>query len=208
MEDALSRSHADRGPGAGGQAVRLDLRLRPRRAVARSVGRGDRVAILAANCPEWLVTFWAVTSLGAVAVGLNGWWARDEILFGMEDCDPVLLVGDRRRLERIKGATLKVPVVEIESEFEALWNRYPDAALPDQPIHEDDPASILYTSGTTGEPKGVTGNHQSLAHFLQWQVMEFDINAGDRVAQLTAPSFDVILRNPLFQDEIRHEVVG
>ena len=58
------------------------------------VGPGDRVAILAANCPEWIVTFWATVSLGAIAVGLNGWWVGDEIRYGIDDCDPE---GARRR---------------------------------------------------------------------------------------------------------------
>ncbi len=49
---------------------------------------GQRVAILAANCPEWVLSFWAITSLGAVAVGLNAWWTADEILYGVGDCDP------------------------------------------------------------------------------------------------------------------------
>ncbi len=145
------------------------------------VGRGDRVAILAANCPEWLVTFWAATSLGAVPVGLNGWWARDEILFGLDDCDPVLLVGDRRRLERISGASLEVPVVEIESDFAALWNRYADAALSDAPISEDDPACILYTSGTTGGAKGAVHSHRNIIALMGLQFFH-----GLRVAALAA----------------------
>ena len=58
------------------------------------VGPGDRVAILAANCPEWIVTFWATVSLGAIAVGLNGWWVGPEIRYGIEDSDPE---GARRR---------------------------------------------------------------------------------------------------------------
>jgi acyl-CoA synthetase (AMP-forming)/AMP-acid ligase II len=126
------------------------------------VGPGDRVAILAANCPEWIFAFWATVSLGAVAVGLNGWWAREEILFGVDDSDPALLVGDRRRLERIAGESLSVPVVEIESGFGALWNRDLEAALPEVPIAEDDPATILYTSGTTGRPKGAVNSHRNI----------------------------------------------
>src|SRR5512145_2604827 len=62
---------------------------------------GDRVAILAANCPEWIVAFWATTSLGASVAALNGWWTADEILYGVENSDPKLLIGDRRRLERV-----------------------------------------------------------------------------------------------------------
>jgi acyl-CoA synthetase (AMP-forming)/AMP-acid ligase II len=166
------------------------------------VGLGDRVAILAANCPEWLVTFWAAASLGAITVGLNGWWARDEILFGLEDSDPLVLVGDRRRLERIAGASVSVPVVEIESQFETLWHRYPDAQLPDQPIAEDDPATIFYTSGTTGRPKGAVHSHRNIIALMGLQIFH-----GLRVALLAAaqepdaepPTNNVVLVNtPLF----------
>ena len=62
------------------------------------VGRGDRVAILGANSPEWIVTFWATISLGAIAVGLNGWSTGPEIRYGVDDSDPKLLVADARRL--------------------------------------------------------------------------------------------------------------
>ena len=114
------------------------------------IGPGDRVAILAANCPEWIISFWAVTSLGAIAVGLNGWWVRDEIRYGLADCEPTLLIGDRKRLARIEGEPHGVPVLEIESEFAALADFDRAAALPDEPIDEDAAATILYTSGTTG----------------------------------------------------------
>ena len=68
------------------------------------VGPGDRVAILAANCPEWIVTFWATISLGAIAVGLNGWWVGPEIRYGLDDSEPKLLVADAKRLARLEGA--------------------------------------------------------------------------------------------------------
>ena len=84
------------------------------------VGRGDRVAILAENGVEWIVTFWAAVSLGAVVVGLNGWWVRDEILYALGDCDPKLLVADAKRLSRLRGGDVHVPLVRIEEDFAAL----------------------------------------------------------------------------------------
>jgi acyl-CoA synthetase (AMP-forming)/AMP-acid ligase II len=137
---------------------------------------GDRVAILAANCPEWIASFWAAVSLGAVAVGLNGWWVRDEILYGLADCEPRVLIGDRKRLARLSGATLprvegrEIPVVEIESGFAPLWDPRAAGDLPDTPIAEDDPATILYTSGTTGRPKGAVNTHRGIVALVRLQV--------------------------------------
>lgn len=137
---------------------------------------GDRVAILAANCPEWIQTFWATVSLGAIAVGLNGWWVRDEILYGLADSEPKLLVGDAKRLARIAGAALpnvdgsEVRVVEIGRDFDALWSHDRDVALPDAPIAEDDAATILYTSGTTGRPKGAVNTHRGILAMVRLQV--------------------------------------
>jgi len=131
------------------------------------VRRGDRVAILAANCPAWVLAFWAAQSLGAVAVGLNGWWAGDEIRYGVADAEPRVLIGDRKRLARLEGADPGVPVVEIERDFAALVAHAQGAALSSEPIDEDDPACILYTSGTTGRPKGAVNSHRAIAALVQ-----------------------------------------
>jgi len=142
------------------------------RSVARAlaerygVGKGDRVAILAANCPEWIITFWAAISLGAVAVGLNGWSTGSEIRYFVGDCDPKVLIADRKRVERVAGDDLGVPAVMIEDDFATLETFAPDAPFADVRLDEDDPALILYTSGTTGRPKGAINTHRNIGSYL------------------------------------------
>ena len=133
----------------------------------RGVGAGDRVAILAANCPEWIITFWATVSLGAVAVACNGWWARDEIVHALAHTTPALLVADAKRLARLDGADPGMPVVVIEEDFVDLEGFAPDAALPDIPIDEDQPALLQFTSGTTGRSKAAVLSHRSVVAFVQ-----------------------------------------
>lgn len=130
------------------------------------IGKGDRVAILAANCLAWPIAFWATVSLGGVVAALNGMWTADEIAYGVADSAPKLLIGDRKRLARAAGTSIDVPTLEIESEFARLESYAPDASLPDVTIGEDDPATILYTSGTTGRPKGAVGTHRGLIGFV------------------------------------------
>jgi acyl-CoA synthetase (AMP-forming)/AMP-acid ligase II len=132
------------------------------------IGKGDRVGILAANCPEYAVLFWAVTSLDAILCAFNGWWTSEEIRYGAELTAPKLLVGDAKRLERAKSLDLGgATVLEIERDWAELAAYAPDAPLPDTPIAEDDPAIILFTSGTTGRSKGALISHRSLIGFVQ-----------------------------------------
>ena len=147
------------------------------------VGKGDRVAILADNHPEWIITFWASVSIGAICVGLNGWWQREEILYALGNAEPKVLIGDSKRLARISRDSLPCPIVCIEDDFAAL-ERAAVATLPDCTIDEDEPALILYTSGTTGRAKGALLSHRGLLTFLSSTVfsglrmMMLDMEAG------------------------------
>ena len=129
------------------------------------IGHGDRVAILAANTPEWIQSFWAITPLGAIAVAMNGWWTEDEIRYGLELTTPKLLLADAKRAERITGDP-GVPLVVFEEDFAELRDHAPGAELPDTPIDEDDAATILFTSGTTGRPKGAIITHRNFNAYL------------------------------------------
>ncbi len=154
------------------------------------IGPGDRVAVVAPNTVEYALVFWATTALGAITVGLNGWWTGEEIAYAVELTEPKILFGDRRRLERLDGIAVPtdLQVVEFERDFADLERHAPDAPFPDVAIDEDDPFVILFTSGTTGRPKGVMLSHRSNIHFMQASMlngavaMMTDMEAGVPVA--------------------------
>jgi long-chain acyl-CoA synthetase len=146
--------------------------------------KGDRVAVLSQNNPEWCLTFWATVSQGAILVGLNGWWTTDEIEYGLQDSGAKVLVADRKRFERIAGSLDQAPDLEhvflvdcspadvgLDGDprlhgFDELTGS-PTADFVEEDIAEDDPAVIFYTSGTTGRPKGAISTHRSMIANLQ-----------------------------------------
>jgi acyl-CoA synthetase (AMP-forming)/AMP-acid ligase II len=162
------------------------------------IGPGSRVAILGANSPEWVLTAWATIALGGVVVAMNGWWQGDEIRYGLELGDPELLVADRRRLARLEGADPGVPTIVMEDDFASYLDHDRDAPLPDSPIAEDDPATIMFTSGTTGRPKGALISHRNLIAFLQLSFVN------GALARMTTPREEdpprpvSIMSSPLF----------
>ena len=163
------------------------------------VGPGDRVAILAANCPEWIISFWATVSLGAICAGLNGWWTEDEIRHAVENSKPKLLIADRKRAARVTS-DLDVPILIVEDDFEALLASYPGADLPTQPIAESDPAVILYTSGTTGRAKGVVHTHGNVTNMLMVSFFHGArlMMADPKQAELPQLANSILVTSPLF----------
>ena len=132
------------------------------------IGPGDRVAICAANCPEWLLTFWAVASLNAVVVAMNGWWTETEMRNAIALTEPSVLLMDEKRRARLEG-DVGVPVIVAEHDFAELMTR-PDVPLPDPAIAEDDPFMLIFTSGTTGRPKAATLSNRTVIGYVQLQL--------------------------------------
>jgi long-chain acyl-CoA synthetase len=136
---------------------------------------GDRVAIGMRNYPEWVVAFAAITSVGGISVSLNAWWTEDELAWALEDCGAKVLVADRERVERTQVATAKLGItvvgVRLGEDAPEGVDRWEDVLplggpLPSVEIAPDDDATILYTSGTTGRPKGAVSTHRAVVQAL------------------------------------------
>jgi long-chain acyl-CoA synthetase len=143
------------------------------------VGHGDRIAILSANNVEWVVLWWAAAAIGAVVVPLNAWWKTDELEFGLRDSGAKLLFCDQKRWQAVRDRVEALP--ELEHVFVTDLQQGDGAArpggellhgddprtLPANDVDEDDLFAILYTSGTTGQPKGATLTHRQALANLQ-----------------------------------------
>ena len=140
------------------------------------VEHGDRVAIAMRNFPEWIAAFTAITSIGAVAVPLNAWWVTDEIVFALDDSGARVVFADDERLARMAEAppgAITAHVVAVRAQHELAAGVIPldeflthGAEMPDIEIGPDDDATILYTSGTTGRPKGAVSTHRAVLSAL------------------------------------------
>jgi acyl-CoA synthetase (AMP-forming)/AMP-acid ligase II len=150
--------------------------------VEMGVKKGDRVALAMRNLPEWPTIFFAGVSIGAIMVPLNAWWTGGELEYAMKDSGAKLLFVDGERHERLKQCYEQLPdlahvVVSrakgelggIATGLEAMvgttadWASLPDIGFPDAEVGPDDDATIFYTSGTTGSPKGALGTHRNFA---------------------------------------------
>ena len=132
-----------------------------------NVGPGDRVAIYAANSPEWIIFFWATVSIGGIACGLNGWWNGKEAIKALDAASPKLLVGDEKRISRLPSHDHPQIIFE-----ELVLTDYPNIDHNFHDVNEDDCACLLYTSGTTGTPKGVMTSHRSMISNTMLQLLQ------------------------------------
>jgi len=149
---------------------------------AQGVEKGDRVAVIMRNLPEWVVAFYAAASIGAIVTPLNAWWTGPELEYGLTDSGTKVAVMDAERYGRmtehfancpdLKRVYVSREVGEVAhpyvSKLEDViggandWAGLPDNPIPPVDIATDDDATIFYTSGTTGRPKGALATHRSI----------------------------------------------
>ena len=138
---------------------------------------GDRVAIAMRNFPEWSLAFWAAASAGAVVVPLNAWWTGAELQYGLEDSGAVLAFTDAQRLDALVPELASLPALRAVVVAKDRRTELPGGALhfadvlgvvpddvvqPEVTVGPDDDATIFYTSGTTGKPKGALGTQRNI----------------------------------------------
>lgn len=148
------------------------------------IAAGDRVAISMRNYPEWILAFTAITSIGAVAVAMNALWQPDEMAFALADSGARVLFADQERRDRLARFTGQVDVrvlavrptgpagdaVLLSDRVRELGDR----PMPPGAVGPTDPATIFYTSGSTGSPKGVVSTHRNVVSaLLSWELDTF-----------------------------------
>ncbi|MFE3451099.1 class I adenylate-forming enzyme family protein [Nonomuraea sp. NPDC059194] len=171
------------------------------------VAKGDRVAIAMRNYPEWVVSFSAVLAAGAIAVPLNAWWSAQELAYGVSDSGAKVLIADGERAERLADTGVAMIVTRGtgpgRSWDDVMGEVRADVTLPKVDLSPEDPATIFYTSGTTGLPKGALGSHRNLGQApmtVAYSLLRAVVMAGKdpagasgerRVTLLTVPLFHV-----------------
>ena len=146
------------------------------------VRKGDRVAISMRNYPEWMLAFTAATSVGAIAVAMNSLWNADEMAYGLTDSGAKVLFADAERLTLLESMAEPIEGLQVvavrhtgspaaDVELAGRMAEIGSVPMPEVDIAPTDSALILYTSGSTGHPKGVLSNHHNvIVALMAWEV--------------------------------------
>lgn len=184
------------------------------------IGRGDRVAIAMRNRPEWMAAYAAIILCGAVAVPLNSWGQREELVYGIEDSAPKMLFCDSQRLAHVVDdlAALKLPAIVVDAapaDLSAGIAGYQDVIAtaptpqPAAQIAPDDLAMIMYTSGTASQAKGVASSHRAMVQGIvnmEYFGALFVMTSPERFGAMMAAGFEMttLMAVPLFHSSGLH----
>lgn len=179
------------------------------------VKKGDNVAIAMRNYPEWIFSYMAISSIGAVAIAVNALWTAEEMAYGLNLSKPKVVIADQERIDRL--ATLpsapsgfNIIAVRTTKALPANATTFADVmakgeqtTMPDVAVSPDDDLQMLFTSGSTGNPKGAVSTHRNvISALLSW---ELDLHASWATGLLTPPPADqplpqtsMLLAIPLF----------
>ncbi len=170
--------------------------------VKHGVGAGDRVAILMYNSLDYWALYLGITQMGAIAVRLNFRLTREELRYALLDSRPSVVCADPDLLVRIEGVREDLSVAHYFCHGErppALaawclsWDDLSESAgdwVPPQTVSLDTAAMLMYTSGTTGRPKGAVWTHGNTLWFAAMQAIRWQLTS-DRVVLTTGPMYHV-----------------
>jgi long-chain acyl-CoA synthetase len=179
------------------------------------VKKGDHVAIAMRNYPEWIFSYVAIASIGAVAIAVNSLWTADEMAHGLNLSKPKVLIADQERIDRVTslaslpqgmriiGVRTTKPLPANATAWGDIAAKPEQTAMPAIDVEPDDDLQMLFTSGSTGNPKGAVSTHRNvISALLSW---ELDLHASWATGLLTPPAADppppqtaMLLAIPLF----------
>ncbi|VAV96162.1 Long-chain-fatty-acid--CoA ligase [hydrothermal vent metagenome] len=178
------------------------------------VEKGDRVGIFMRNRTEWVVSFIGATLAGAVVTPLNSWWGPDELGFVLADSGAKVLIADPRRavhvdaMKKPPAGLIKIICCASDGDF-ADWQNFTkletsnnNTTAPDIAIGPEDDVSLMYTSGSTGVPKGAISTNRGIVsavmgYALMGLALKF-YKAGGKLEEDTGPQPSILLPIPLF----------
>jgi long-chain acyl-CoA synthetase len=201
--------------------------------LAAGVVKGDRVAIAMRNLPEWPVCYYGALLAGAIAAPLNAWWTGPELSYAILDAGAAVAIVDGERLDRLRPHLADCPALQrvfatrsvtpldeprmrpLEEVIGTVagWGDLPDRAVPELTLDPEDDATLFYTSGTTGRPKGAVGSHRAAASTVMaygYSAARSCLRRGAPVPQpdLAGPQRASLISIPLFHVTGCHATLG